>query len=70
MVLWPSWLWINTPLRAVLWLCNRLVTWTGLAIFWKRFRASRAFWVWMTLINAGSFGLLVLVFLWLHQHAQ
>ena len=62
-----SWVWNLTPFKAVLWLGNRLATWFGMFHFWKRFRARRSVWVWLVLINAVSFGALIVMFVWL-QH--
>ena len=69
-MLWPSWLWLSSPLKFSLWLTNRLATWTGLFYFWKRFRATRHFWVWITLINALSLVGLGVVFFWLQARSS
>ena len=69
-MVWPSWLWIGTRLKFVLWLTNRLATWTGITYFWKRFRSQRFFWWWVVLMNAVSFGGLCLVFFWLHVRSS
>jgi hypothetical protein len=63
----PAWLWIGSPLKAWLWAVNRLGTWTGMFLLWKRRRSARFIWVWMVLINAASWGGLCLVFFWLHH---
>lgn len=65
---WPVWLGIGTPLKFSLWLFNRLATWTGLLYLWKRWRAHRWFWWWVVVVNGASWGLLMLVFFWLHRH--
>ena len=62
-MLWPSWLWITTPVKFSIWLCNRIATWCGQFYLWKRIRSKRVFWV--VLINLCSLGILVLVFFWL-----
>ena len=69
-MIWPSWLWIGTPLKVGLWVVNRLATWTGLVYLWKRFRARRLFWVYVLLINTVSLGVLGIVFFWLHARAS
>ena len=56
--------WLGSPLKAMLWLGNRLATWTGLFFLWKRFRESRFVWVWLFLINAVSIGGLVMLLRW------
>ena len=63
----PPWLWISTPLKFALWLGNRLVTWTGSFLFWRRFRARRAVWVWLAFLNALSLSMLGVVFFWLYH---
>ena len=70
MTVWPSWLWLTSPLKFWLWLANRLATWTGLFYLWKRFRLVRHFWIWFTLVNTLSMGALVLVFFWLHRRVH
>lgn len=67
---WPAWLWIGTRLKFFLWLGNRLTTWIGSFVVWKRFRARRKIWVWLFLINAASLFALGLVFLWLHLRSS
>ena len=66
----PGWLWIGTPFKFWLWCLNRLATWTGAFYVWKRFRARRAFWMWIVLLNLVSLSGLVLVFFWLHHRAS
>ena len=63
----PPWLWISTPLKFVLWLGNRLVTWTGSFLFWRRFRARRSVWMWLMLLNMMSLSVLGGLFFWLHH---
>lgn len=58
---WPAWLWIGKPLTLLLWLANRMVTWTGLVLFWKRCRTQRGVWLWIMAINALSLGALGVV---------
>ncbi|GEM_PF-3170525 len=70
MIVWPSWLWISTPLKFFLWLGNRIATWTGSLYVWKRMRASRLFWLWIVLINLLSWGALGLLFFWLHTRSS
>ncbi len=65
-MVWPSWLWIGTRLKFLLWLVNRLLTWTGLLYVWRRFRSHRWFWLWFTVINVVSLAGLGLLFFWLH----
>ena len=67
MIVWPSWLWIGSPLKMGLWLVNRLATWTGMFYVWKRFRSTPRFWVWFALINVMSLGAMGLLFFWLHR---
>ncbi len=62
-----SWLWISSPLKFSLWVVNRVATWTGVFYLWKRFRSTRHFWAWITLINVVSLCGLGLVFFWLHR---
>ena len=69
MMLWPAWLWIGTRQKFVLWLSNRLVTWTGSVYFWRRFRGRQRIWAWLLLINAVSLSALALLFFWLHHLA-
>ena len=66
-MLWPSWLWIGTPLKFFLWAANRLATGTGLLYLWKRSQVKRRFWMWMILINLVSLGGLILLFFWLRD---
>ena len=66
MMVWPSWLWITSPLKFWLWLGNRFATWSGALYLWRRFRARRDFWVWMVLLNVVSFAALGCLFFWLH----
>ncbi len=68
--MWPAWLWIGTKLKMLLWLGNRVVTWTGLLYFWSRFRTRRLVWLWVGLINLGSLVLLGTVFFWLHLNGH
>lgn len=63
----PPWLWIGTPLKVLLWLGNRCLTWTGLFFLWRRFRSSRGVWLWLLLVNAASLSALALLFFWLHH---
>ncbi|MBI3996221.1 MAG: hypothetical protein HY352_01055 [Candidatus Omnitrophica bacterium] len=65
-MLLPSWLWIGTPVKVVLWLANRLATWTGSWYFWKRFKGRRRLWLWLLALNALSFTALGGVFYWIH----
>jgi hypothetical protein len=67
-MVWPAWLAIGTPLKFSLWVFNRLATWTGLRYLSKRRRAHREFWWWVVAVNGVSWGLLILVFSWLHHH--
>ena len=69
MILWPPWLWISTPLKFFLWMGNRVATWTGSHLFWKRFRSRRTVWVWLVLLNIVSLGALGLLFVWLHHRS-
>ena len=67
-MLWSSWfVWVGrlTPMKFFLWLGNRVTTWLGMFHVWKRFRSRRLIWVWLLLMNAASFGVLVFVFVWL-----
>ena len=68
-MVWPSWLWIGTPLKFSLWALNRIATWTGIAVLWKRLRRQRLFWLWLVLINTASLGVLGLMFFWLHARS-
>lgn len=68
-MVWPSWLWVGTPLKVSLWVANRLATWTGLVYLWRRFRSHRWFWMWVVLANFISLGGLVFLFFWLHRLA-
>ena len=68
MMLLPAWLWITSPLKFVLWLGNRIATWTGAALLWKRRQSRRRFWLSLIALNLISFGVLALVFFWLSQH--
>lgn len=58
------WLFLTgSPVKLSLWIGNRLATWTGLIVAWRKLKGSpnrsRAFFKWLMLINAVS--LLVLV---------
>lgn len=66
MIWWPSWLWISSPVKCVIWLGNRLLTWTGIYYVWRRFRSRRRFWCWFILINLASLSTLIGLFFWLH----
>ena len=66
-MVWPSWLWIGTPVKFSLWLLNRLATWTGLFYLWRRFRSQRLFWVWFAVINVASLSGLAILFFWLRK---
>lgn len=54
---------LGSPLKLFLWLGNRLVTWTGMALLWRQFRhvpdGIRRFIVWCVAINAVSILLLI-----------
>ena len=69
-MVWPTWLWIGTPLKFSLWLMNRIATSTGVLYLWRRLRSRRHFWAWFVLVNTVSLGLLVLLFFWIHQRAS
>ena len=72
-MLWPAWLNLGTPLKFSLWLGNRLATWTGMALVWKRQRAKRSFrlWLWLMAGNAVSFIALAGALFWLaHRPAR
>ena len=69
-MIWPSWLWIGSPLKFSLWLVNRLATWTGVIYMWRRFRAQRHVWLWLVLLNLVSLGVLGVVFFWLHTRSS
>ena len=66
-MIWPSWLWVGTPLKFILWLSNRVATWMGSFFLWKRFRARRAIWGWLMFFNIISLSALGLLFFCLHQ---
>ena len=68
-MVWPSWLWIGTPLKFWVWFVNRLATWTGALWFWKRFRTRRILWLLLILLNVASLSGLCLIFFWLHARA-
>ena len=69
-MMWPAWLWIGTRSKFALWLSNRLATWTGSFWFVKRFRGKRPLlWLWLFLINAVSFALLVMLLFWLYHRS-
>ena len=72
-MVWPAWLGLGTPLKFSLWLTNRLATWTGMALVWKRRRATRGvrLWLWLMAGNAVSFIALAVVLFWLaHRPAR
>ena len=69
MVWFPSWLWLGSPLKIKLWLANRLMTWTGVLYFWRRWRNHRWFWLWATLVNMVSVAALGILFFWLHRRS-
>ncbi len=60
---------LGSPLKLVLWIGNRLATWTGLCYVWQRVKASprrwRAFLLWAVCINLFSLSLLIGVLYWL-----
>ncbi len=59
----------GSPLRVVVWLGNRLATWTSLVWVWRglRHRADRPrrFVVWMVVLNVVSYGALFAWLWWL-----
>ena len=63
-MVWPAWLWVGTRLKFVLWLSNRLATWTGLFFVWRRWRSRRLIWLWLGLLNLVSLGGLLWFFFW------
>ena len=63
-MVWPAWLWVGTRLKFVLWLSNRLATWTGLFFVWRRWRSRRLIWLWLSLLNLVSLGGLLWFFFW------
>ena len=65
-MMWPGWLWIGTRTKFSLWLGNRIATWTGSFVLWKRWRGRRRMWMWLALLNVASLTLLALVLFWLH----
>ena len=64
----PAWLWLGTRLKFVSWLGNRMVTWAGSLVIWKRFRAKKR-WLWagLLILNAVSLSLLI-GFFWFLAH--
>ena len=66
MMVWPVWLGISSPVKLLLWVGNRLATWTGLFFLWKRWRESRFVWMWLIIVNAISFGGLCFLLFWFH----
>lgn len=69
-MVWPSWLWVGTPLKFFLWLGNRCATWIGSFVLWRRWRERRRVWLRLFVINLLSLGGLSLVFFWLHIRAS
>ena len=69
MVWWPSWLWIGTRVKFFLWAGNRVTTWAGSFLFWKRYRTRRGIWLWLMFLNLLSLSALLLLFYWLHVRA-
>ena len=65
----PAWFWISSPLKFFLWLFNRMATWTGSFVLWKRRRSTRRFLIGMIVLNMVSIGILGFIFFWLHTHA-
>ena len=68
-MIWPAWLSLTSPLKFSVWVVNRLATWTGGFFLWKRWRARRRVWVWLTLVNLVSLSGLCLVLFWLYKRA-
>ena len=64
----PAWLWIGTRLKFLSWLGNRIVTWAGSLVIWKRFRTKRWVWVGLLLLNLVSLSLLAGFFWFLAHH--
>lgn len=58
----------GSPIKIALWLGNRAVTWTGLAVLWRRLHGHpqrvRHFAKWGALINLASFGVLAGLLWW------
>ncbi len=56
---------LGSPIKLLLWFGNRILTWTGLAVVWKKLdgtpNRTRRFIVLMCLINLVSVGVLILV---------
>ena len=59
----PWVLFLGSPAKLVLALSNRFLTWTGLAVLWKKLKRSpdriRRFLVWGFMINAISLAVLI-----------
>ncbi len=59
---------LGSPFKLAMWVGNRIATWTGLAVLWRKLKdvpnRRRRFLAWMVVINTLSVGLLI-VFLWL-----
>lgn len=57
----------DSPLTLALWLSNRIVTWTGLFVLWRKLRHTpnriRRFFQWGILINMAAWAMLGLL-LW------
>ena len=64
LIVWPAWLLAGAPVKLVVWLFNRLATWTGAYYLWKRLRAQPLIWFWLFLFNALSLAGVI----WLCRH--
>jgi hypothetical protein len=57
---------IGSPLKLAIWAVNRLLTWTGLLVVWRRLKGvpdrPRRFLVWLVALNAASALLLMGLF--------
>jgi hypothetical protein len=58
-MVWPTWLWIGTPLKLSVWLVNRAATGTSMVYLWKTRRSRRSFLASALLLQAGSAALLI-----------
>ena len=74
MILTGVWAFVfGSPAKIAIWFGNRVATWTGLLVVWKRLKGHpqrpRRFFLWLVLINGVSLALLAGLLWWLtHRH--
>ena len=76
MILTTLWSFVfGSPIKIAVWVGNRIATWTGLVVMWKRLKGHpqrpKHFFLWLVVINGVSLALLVGLLWWLaHRSAH